>query len=69
MSDPTGYTLKGVKATRFSEKAMLVRLKDGSERWVPNSVVHDDSEVYNAANAEGKLVVHMWWAQKEGLVE
>lgn len=32
--------------------------------WVPKSVIHDDSEVYEKGG-EGKLVVKTWWAQKE----
>ena len=36
--------------------------------WVPKSVVHDDSEVYDAKdNARGKLVIKHWWAAREGL--
>jgi hypothetical protein len=36
--------------------------------WIPKSVVHDDSEVYDAKdNARGKLVIKHWWAAREGL--
>lgn len=37
-------------------------------QWIPKSVVHDDSEVFDAHdNARGKLVVKQWWALNEGL--
>ena len=41
---------------------------DGREIWVPESVVHDDSEVFDADdNASDKFVVKEWWATREGL--
>lgn len=37
--------------------------------WIPQSQVHDDSEVYDDRNNnEGKLVITKWWAEKEGLL-
>jgi hypothetical protein len=54
-----------VKCIRETPKALLVVIED-DEMWVPKSVVDDDSEVY-AEGHEGTLVVHEWWAQKEGL--
>lgn len=56
----------GAKCVRETEKALLVELETGEERWVPKSVVHDDSEVYEEGG-EGTLVVQEWWAEKEGL--
>lgn len=51
-----------------SGKALLCRLESGDERWIPKSVIHDDSEVYDADdNAEGELVLQAWFAAKEGL--
>jgi len=56
------------KAVRDSGKALLVKLATGEEKWIPKSVIHDDSEVYDAEeNAEGEVVVQEWWAEKEGL--
>lgn len=56
------------KCTRDSGKALLVKLATGEEKWIPKSVIHDDSEVYDAGeNAEGEVVVQEWWAEKEGL--
>lgn len=51
-----------------SGAAWLIRFETGDERWVPKSVVHDNSEVYDLReNREGKLVLKGWWARKEGL--
>jgi len=55
-----------VKATRATEKALLCTI-GGEELWVPQSVIHDDSEVYQDGD-EGTLVVAYWWAKSKGLV-
>lgn len=49
-------------------KALLVRI-GSRELWVPKSLIDDDSEVFDSGeNSEGKLVVPLWWAEKEGLL-
>lgn len=54
-------------AIRQSAKALLVRVGD-KEAWIPQSVIHDDSEVFDKTHTTpAKLVVHGWWARKEGL--
>jgi hypothetical protein len=51
-----------------TEKALLVEI-EGEEEWVPKSVIHDDSEVFDDdENAEGMLVLEEWWAEKSGLI-
>lgn len=53
---------------RETDKAMLVELDSGDEVWVPLSVIHDDSELYQGCEEdEGELVVEEWFADKEGL--
>ena len=47
-----------------TDSALLVDI-DGDEVWVPKSVIHDDSEVYEKGH-EGTLVVESWWARKKG---
>jgi len=53
-------------------KAILVAMPDEFEllvdRWIPKSVIHDDSEVYRAGTS-GKVVVLAWWAHAQGIVE
>jgi hypothetical protein len=67
--DPVTTTrrFEDCRAVRDSGKALLVEV-EGEKLWVPHSVVHDDSEVFDAEdNAEGALVVQEWWAEKRGL--
>lgn len=52
-----------------SDKALKVRNKNEKKPrtfWVPQSCIHDDSEVYKPTgpNATGKLVVKRWWYLK-----
>lgn len=49
-----------------SGKAILVDIH-GDEHWIPNSVIHEDSEVYKSGT-EGDLIVERWFAEKEGLL-
>lgn len=57
------------RALRQTDKALLVQLDSEDEpRWVPQSQIHDDSDVYDAdRNATGLLIVTKWWADKAGL--
>lgn len=53
--------------TKATAKAILVTNPDWPDgRWVPLSVVHDDSDVYEPGT-DGTLVVAAWWGRKEGL--
>jgi hypothetical protein len=53
---------------RETAKAILVRL-DGDDVWIPKSVIHDDSEVWDGKeNAAGHLIVKAWFARREGWV-
>jgi hypothetical protein len=66
-----GFSVGSASVIGSTEKALRVRFGDGAlvtgEVWVPKSVIHDDSEVYDALNnARGKLVVESWFARKEG---
>lgn len=57
---------------RETEKALLVNftaesLIGAKSMWIPKSVVHDDSEAFDATeHAEGDLVVKRWFAIKQG---
>lgn len=70
MSGPnSGESLGDGQVVGSSEKALKIELETGDEIWIPKSVIHDDSEVYDDEdNAEGEVVVKAWWAQQEGLV-
>lgn len=56
--------IEDVSTVQESDRALCV-LIDGQRRWVPKSVIHDDSEVYRDGD-RGTLVVKEWWAEKEG---
>jgi len=61
-----------VRVVRASAKALLVEI-DGGQHWIPNSQVHDDSEIYLDADCEvqgspGKLVLKRWICEQKGLV-
>ncbi len=53
---------RGIKAT---PRALLVQRYNGDEQWVPQSAIHDDSEVYKPGT-DGKLVVDEWFARSKG---
>jgi hypothetical protein len=66
-----GVSLGEGEVIRGTDKALLVRLDDvGEEKWIPKSVIHADSEVFDESNENGigNVVVMAWWAEKEGLV-
>lgn len=47
--------------------AAILCLIDGEEHWIPQSQVHDDSEIWKPGD-EGKLVITEWIALEKGLV-
>jgi len=56
------------RVIRATDKALLCELETGDEKWIPQSMIHDDSEVYDDGdNSEGELVLHEWFASKAGL--
>jgi len=61
------------RAVAETAKALKVAIEtsDGKrELWVPKSVIHDDSEVFdNGENKEGKIALQGWFAREEGLAE
>lgn len=66
---PRPFEIGPSKVIRETEKALLVRLHDSDDLWIPKSVIHDNSEVFDDdQNSEGNLVIHEWWAEKNGLL-
>lgn len=57
--------LEDVECLKDTGKALLC-LIGKREVWVPQSQVHDDSEVY-AKGHKGQLVIMSWFAEQEGL--
>jgi hypothetical protein len=64
-ADDDGVSLGKGKTLKVTEKALLIQTEDHGNVWVPRSVVHDDSEVFDRGH-EGDLVVQSWCAEKEG---
>lgn len=60
-----GVRIENVYVSRATDKALLCVIDD-EEKWIPKSVVHDDSEVWKEFD-EGTLILKTWFAEKEGL--
>lgn len=58
-------TFSGVRCVGETERAIKCVFPSGIEEWIPKSVVHENSEVYEPDPAEGKLVVLSWFAERE----
>lgn len=58
--------IENVVALRATEKALLCEV-DGKQVWIPQKLIHDDSEVWKPGD-EGELVIPMWLAEEKGLV-
>lgn len=56
--------IENAKCIRQTSAAILCVI-GGREVWIPQSQVHDDSEVFQK-NQEGTLVVTAWFARQEG---
>jgi hypothetical protein len=58
-----------VEVLRESEKALLVRPRDGDEDvWIPKTQIHEDSEVFSLKSSPGTMMVTRWIAEQKGLV-
>lgn len=60
-------TIEDVRGIRKSEKALLCDIPGEGEMWIPQTQIHDDSEVYQEGDV-GKLVITKWIAEQKGLV-
>jgi len=65
MSDDT-HESYNVSVVIETDEALLVRFEDSTEKWIPKSVIHVDSDVFEA-DSEGTLIVKRWFAEREGL--
>ena len=67
-ADDEPVEFEDAECDRETAMALHVRLDDERALWVPKSVVHADSEVFDADdNASGTLVLARWFADKENL--
>lgn len=58
-----GATFDDCECLRSTERAILVRFKDGAERWIPKSQLLDSTEV-RAQGDRGALSVTDWFAER-----
>lgn len=56
---------EGVWAICDTDAAVLVDV-EGTEVWIPKSLIHEDSEVYKA-DTDGELIIPEWLATEKGL--
>lgn len=56
--------VKDVQVLKATPAALLCRIQ-GDQFWVPQSQVHDDSEVYQEGD-KGALVCSEWIAESKG---
>jgi len=68
MADLEVLVIEDCYAENETPKALLVRLPDDEEVWIPKGHIDDDSEVYERGH-NGKLVITKWIAQQKGLIE
>lgn len=58
--------IENAKCIKDTGKAILVEAPEFDEpQWIPQSQVHEDSEVYGEGD-EGCLIITDWWAAKQG---
>lgn len=62
------YRVRGVTVERDTGKALLCRWPNGSQYWIPKSMIADESEVFDARDhSKGEIAIAYWWARKNGI--
>lgn len=54
------------KVLKRTDKALLVRLEDGNEQWLPLSQVSDEDD-YDEGDEDCTISVTLWLAEQRGL--
>ena len=55
----------GVVAGNMDFFREVTGIKSVFEHWIPQSVIHDDSEIWRHGD-KGSLTLKVWWARKQG---
>lgn len=65
-SDP-GHTVGEVTVITKSDRAILIRMPDNDEEWIPISQIHADSEINEDSerDTDGALIITSWLASKK----
>ena len=58
--------IEDVTVEAETDLALLCIIEE-KQRWIPKSVVHEDSEVSGEGDS-GTVIIMRWFAEKEGLV-
>ena len=58
------YELSGSSVIRTTQKAVLVRLDDLTEIWIPRSVCLDGDDI---VDGDEDISVQAWWAEQEDI--
>lgn len=59
--------IEDVECVKETDRALCLSIPDyEDEVWIPKSVVSEDSDVTSEGD-EGRLIIHQWFADKEGL--
>ena len=66
MTEDEFVSFRNTIATRATAKALLVEV-EGKSVWIPQSQIHDDSEVFQVGDT-GTLVISAWIARERDLV-
>ena len=65
---PEGHTeFDNCVVRKDSDQAIYVELDSGELHWIPKSLVHDNSEVYEMGT-DGVLIIPEWLAVKKEMV-
>lgn len=59
-----------VRMLRETDAAVLVRTDDGHEVWIPDSQIHEDSEVYVGCGNDSRpltLICTQWIAEQKNI--
>jgi hypothetical protein len=58
--------IASTRALRATDAAVLVHIEDHGDVWIPQSQIHDDSEVSKPGD-EGDLIITQWIAEQKGI--
>lgn len=64
--EPETISFPNVRALDVDPRRGVLAAIDGEERWIPQNVIHDDSEVWRKGD-EGVLVLQEWWVAETWL--
>ena len=68
MNSKATYSVENAEAIRETSAALLVSAPEFVQpTWIPKSMIHDDSEVYETGT-DGTLIVFEWLAKEKGWI-